>query len=369
GEVSLDNAYDTGIGAWDKITVKYSYADIPEGSSEKEFLNSVLAEANEKGLQFISDSDARDNGGAHLNAHLWDNGKNAAEELFRVLQVRKVAISNFSEDNFRVGEPYTVLEDVFVPLYFFHRYQTEAAVKLIGGLDYNYAVKGGGQNVVEMLSSNIQEEALTAVLQTLNAEHLAIPKAKLQLFPPRAFGYSRSRESFKSNTGVSFDALGAAGTASNLTLSLLLHPERAARLVQNQAVNNDQPGLKKVLKELISKTIGAAQKDPYFQEVQNTINYNVLQHLMNLAVHKDATPQVKAEVNAVISELETLLEGKKETFYRQLLLEVREFRKNPSKFKAMPSAPQIPDGSPIGSVMCDLYNVISFVINHSEKNK
>ncbi len=353
GEISLDNAYDSGIGAWDKIAVKYSYADIPEMSSEKEFLKAVLAEANDKGLQFISDSDARAEGGAHVNAHLWDNGKNAAEELNRVLQVRKQAISNFSEDNFREGEPYSVLEDVFVPLYFFHRYQTEAAVKLIGGLDYNYAVKGGKQEPVEILSSKMQEVALASVLQTLNAEHLAIPKTKLELFPPRAFGYSRSRESFKSNTGVAFDALGAAGTASNLTLSLLLHPERAARLVQQKAVNNAQPGLSKVLKELISKTIGAAQKDTYLQEVQNTINYNVLQHLMNLAVHKDATPQIKAEVNAVISNLETSLEVKKEAFYRQMLLEIREFRKNPSEFKALPTAPEIPDGSPIGSFMCE----------------
>ncbi len=353
GEISLDNAYDSGIGAWDKITVKYSYADIPEISSEKEFLNAVLAEANEKDLQFISDSDARAAGGAHVNAHLWDNGKNAAEELNRILEVRKLAISNFSEDNFRVGEPYSVLEDVFVPLYFFHRYQTEAAVKLIGGLDYNYAVKGGDQKVVELLSSKMQEEALAAVLQTLKAEHLAIPKTKLELFPPRAYGYSRSRESFKSNTGVAFDAFGAAGTASDLTLSLLLHPERAARLVQQKAVNNDLPGLNKVLKELISKTIGTAQKDTYLQEVQNTVNYNVLQHLMNLAVHKDATAQVKAEVNAVISDLETLLEGKKESFYRQMLLEIRDFRKNPAEFKAFPTAPQIPDGSPIGSFMCD----------------
>lgn len=57
---------------------------------------------------------------------------------------------------------------------------------------------------------------------------------KLELFPPRAFGYNRSRESFKSNTGVAFDALGAPLTSANLSLSLLLHPERMARLVQQK---------------------------------------------------------------------------------------------------------------------------------------
>lgn len=353
GEVVLNQAYDSGIGEWDKITVKYSYANVPQGVSEKAFLNSVLAEANEQGLQFISDSDARASGGAHVNAHLWDNGQNASEELQRVLKLRKQAIANFSEGNFRTGQAFSVLEDIFVPLYFFHRYQTEAAVKLIGGLNYNYAVKGGGQTVVEVLPEKLQKEALQAVLETLKAEHIAIPVDKLGLFPPRAFGYERTRESFKSNTGVAFDAFGAAGTASDMSLALLLHPERAARLIQQNAINKNIPGLTEVLDELIEKTIRSSYKDSYLKEVQNTINYNVLQHLMNLAVHKDATGQVKAEVNLVLDNLAASLAGNNDAMANQLLLEIRNFRENPSEFKALPTAPKIPDGSPIGTFQWD----------------
>ncbi|NJW54906.1 zinc-dependent metalloprotease, partial [Salinimicrobium oceani] len=150
---------------------------------------------------------------------------------------------------------YSVLEDVFVPLYFFHRYQTEAAVKYIGGLDYSYAVKGTEETVVESLDEDVQEQALDVLLRTLDAEEIAIPKEKLSLFPPRAFGYSRSRESFRSNTGVAFDALGAAATSADMTLSLLLHPERAARLVQQKALDDDQLGLAEVLEDLVVETI------------------------------------------------------------------------------------------------------------------
>ena len=64
-------------------------------------------------------------------AHLWDNGKTPGEELDRLMKVRAKAISNFSKDNIRANEPYSVLEDVFVPLYFLHRYQTEAATKVV----------------------------------------------------------------------------------------------------------------------------------------------------------------------------------------------------------------------------------------------
>ena len=353
GKIDLSKAYDTGIGEWDKVTVKYSYADIPENTSERAFLNTVISEATANGLQFITDSDARASGGAHVNAHLWDNGKSAVEELEDILKVREVAIGNFSEENIRENEPFSVLEDVFVPLYFLHRYQTEAAVKLIGGLDYNYAVKGGEEDTFKMLEEKLQKEALEAVIKTLSAEVLAIPKEKLDLFPPRAYGYNRSRESFKGNTGVAFDALGAPATASDFTLSLLLHPERAARLVQQNALYENQSGLREVLEKLISETIKSSHRDEYLQKVQNTINFNVLQHLISLAIHPGATPQVKAEANRSINELQKWLNGKQEVIYQQMLLEIETFRRDPASYKTKPTAPKIPDGSPIGSYRCE----------------
>jgi len=143
--ISFSNAYATGIGDWDKVSVAYSYASFPESVNEREGLNQILNKAKEKGLRYITDQDARPKGSAHVLAHLWDNGKNVSEELDAMLNLRKTAIDNFSIDNIRTGEPNSVLEDVFVPLYFFHRYQTEGVAKVVGGLEYNYAVKGDGQ--------------------------------------------------------------------------------------------------------------------------------------------------------------------------------------------------------------------------------
>ena len=50
--------------------------------------------------------------------------------------------------------------------------------------------------------------------------------------------YQRTRESFKSMTGVSFDPLSAVSTASEMTLSLLLNPERMNRLVIQSSLSN-----------------------------------------------------------------------------------------------------------------------------------
>lgn len=352
GEIDFSNAYATGMGDWDKLTVKYSYADIPEDTSEREFLNSVIEEAHEKGLQFISDADARAQGGAHVKAHLWDNGEDAVEELDRVLAIRKKAINNFSEDNIRTHEAYSVLEDVFVPLYFFHRYQTEAAVKLVGGMDYNYAVKGGNEKVWETLNVKTQKEALSGILKTLDASTLAIPEEKLALFPPRAFGFNRTRESFKTNTGVAFDVFGAPVTAAGMSVSLLLHPERAARLVQQKATDKKQLGLEEVLEELISETIKSSHRDNYLNSVQEAINYNIFEHLLSLAANSKVTPQVRAITNSAIDDLEVWLTGREAAVDKEMLRDIRQFRENPEDFKIESTTPKIPDGSPIGSFEC-----------------
>ncbi|NRA93180.1 MAG: zinc-dependent metalloprotease, partial [Psychroserpens sp.] len=372
GKVDLSNAYDVGIGEWDKVTVAYSYSEFDTNTNEKEALNKILTSAQSKGLRFISDSDARAQSGAHALAHLWDNGQSASDELDNVMGVRRQAISNFSEDNIRSGEPLTVLEDVFVPLYFYHRYQTEAAIKLIGGLDYNYATKGDGQMIVESIEANHQRNALKSVLKTISAEELAIPKEKLKLFPPRAFMYNRGRESFASKTGVAFDALGAANTASDMTLKILLHPERANRLIQQHSLDSNQLSLEELLNEILNNSISKKHDNGYIGEVQQTINVNVLKHLMNLAVNEKSVFQVRAIASAYINEFENGIdpvmkmywtlptsESSKDidltssypNYYTQI---IDQFKKHPDKFK-IDVSPKIPDGSPIGSHQCN-YN-------------
>lgn len=350
-QLDISNAYDTGIGAWDKVTVAYTYGDIPSGTDEKVALSKLLDDAFASGLQFISDSDARAQGGAHAYAHLWDNGANAIDELNEVLALRKKAIENFSEDNIRSGEPYTVLEDVFVPLYFYHRYQTEAAVKLIGGLDYNYKVKGDNAPAVTSVPGKIQSDALRAIMSTLSVRHLAIPEDKLALFPPRAFGYWRGRESFSSKTGMSFDALSAAATSADLTLGLLLHPERANRLIQESAAAGTGVSLATVLDGFDMEIFVNPKGSPYQQEVARTIQYTSLQHIIKLAANSRAIGQVKAIVMSYLDKLEQRMTKSNDYFNKQLAREIAAFKKEPKEYKPT-SAPKIPDGSPIGSFQC-----------------
>ncbi|MAU26106.1 MAG: peptidase [Muricauda sp.] len=349
GEIDFSNVYDTGIGEWDKVTVAYAYSDFPKGVAEEQALNNILAKAQSDGLRYISDQDARPIGGAHGLAHLWDNGKNASRELDAILKIRETAIDNFSVDNIRSGEPLSVLEDVFVPLYFLHRYQTEATVKLVGGLDYNYAVKGDGQLTVKTLERTTQEEALQTLLKTLEPKTLAIPESKLSLFPPRSIGYPRTRESFKGKTGVAFDPLGVAETAAHQTLMLLLHPQRANRLVQQKALDKQQLGLKEVVSTLLDATIMSKVDEGYLGEVQKLVNWQTLQELMHLASAKESHPQVTETILNAMTDLKKELESRKEQPHAALLLkEVEKFIGNPKGYERKIEAPKIPDGSPIG---------------------
>ncbi len=353
--IEMDDAYDEGIGDWDKVTVAYAYSDYreedgaPDQDRETALLNELLEKAQQDGLRFISDNDARAPGGAHPHAHLWDNGAGAVEELENVLNVRETAIGNFSVDNIRTGEPLSVLEDVFVPLYFFHRYQLEAAVKLVGGLEYSYSVKGDRSEPPKILDAGVQREAIASLINTLSPDVLLIPEEQLGLFPPRAYGFPRTRESFKSMTGITFDAMAPPASAARFTLELLLHPERANRLVLQHAMDPDSPGLDELLESLVGRTI---QHTPagngYRQEVMHTVNFIVIAQMINLANDDRSYPQVKAIVAHQLEDLKSWLgELRSVQFsntYRQAY--IRQINENEPEL--LEDIPSIPPGSPIG---------------------
>ncbi|WP_439132214.1 zinc-dependent metalloprotease [Polaribacter sp.] len=353
GKIDFSDAYDDKIGAWDKVTVAYSYQDFPKGTNENEALDKILVDAYASGLKYLSDADARPQGSASATAHLWDNGGNIHDELYNLLKVRKTAIENFSTDNIKTGEPYSVLEDVFVPLYFLHRFQTEATTKLIGGLEYSYAVKGGNQTVVKRVTGITERIALQAVLKTIDVNEIAIPKEKLALFPPRAIGYGRSRESFQSKLGVAFDAFSAVETASEMTLNLLLNPQRMSRLISHKSLDKKQLGLVELIDELIAKSFKNNHKDSYHQELQNVINTKVLEQLFYLGAYKNQYKQVNAIVLSKLDEIKKIItdkksEGVQKMYDEAMMKSITGYLKNPKSYKKS-SAPKIPDGSPIGS--------------------
>lgn len=351
GEIALDDAYGVGIGSWDDLIVQYSYGNPNGNQSEAAYLKSIIKKADVAGLKFISDSDARATGGASASGHLWDNGSNPSEELDHILRVREIAMNQFSIHNIKSGEPLSILEDVFVPVYFAHRYQVEATVKLIGGVEYGYLTKEESQNF-KAVDVTLQREALQSILRSIEPETLKIPSSVLQLFPPRAYGYGRTRESFKSETGVSFDALNAAATSVDMTFDLLFHPQRVNRIATQNSTrmngNNDNYlDLSTVIKG-VSEIVFDSNNgiDSYETSIAHRSQELFLNHLMNLIASTRTNIEVKAAARNELYSIEKEL-NKRDSFENQLLSQIKNFNTHPELFKVK-QLPSIPDGSPIG---------------------
>jgi hypothetical protein len=355
GAPDVSAAYATGIGAWDKISITWGYKDYPRGTDERAAGDQVLVQAFAAGQRFLTDQDARPANSSSSVAHLWDSGASAINELDRLMKVRAATLARFGEANIREGAPLATLEDVLVPLYFMHRYQVEAATKLVGGVDYTFALRGDGQIATRPVAPADQRRALTAVLATLTPESLALPEPLLSLIPPRPPSYPRGREHFKVRTSPVFDALAPAEAAAQHTLQFLFNPERAARLIEQHARTPDSPGLDEVLGAIVAATWKARREPGLRGEIGRVVDHVVLSDLMVLSRSDSASPQTRALATLELQNLKAWAQAAatkaKDPAERAHLAyaeqEITEFQKDPKQLAVPPATP--PDGPPIGS--------------------
>jgi hypothetical protein len=356
GSVDLSDAYAEGIGEWDKVSIAYGYQHFPPGTDEARALDSILRAAHAKGLRFLSDDEARDPAGSSPVAHLWDNGASALDELERVIELRRVALGRFSSAAIRTGAPLSSLADTLVPVYLMHRYQTEAAAKVLGGVDYNYALKGDNQPVTRIVPATEQNRAINLLLLTLQPGNLEIPEPLLAQIPPLAYGYDETREQFKSRTGRTFDPVAAAETAAHHTLGLLLNPARATRLDQLKARDASQPGFAAVIRRLMAATWQAPPLPGMRGEIQKSVNMAALHHLMVLAADESAAPGARAQAHSVLTALRRDLTVRRSTdsawaaLYSFAAAHIERFERDP-KVVPIPKPLEPPPGQPIGCLM------------------
>jgi hypothetical protein len=249
-----------------------------------------------------------------------------------------------------------VLQDVLVPIYLYHRYQTEAAIKTIGGLNYTYALRGDGQTPTTPVSGAEQRRALAAVLQTISPEFLAIPDRISRLIPPRPSGIE-PYEDFPAHTGLTFDPLAAAETSANLTIGILLDPARAARLIQYHSHDSQQPGLTEVLDALLNATWKSQPRSTDLAAVQRVTDDVTLNQLMTLAANEKAADEVRAAALLKVTELRTWLvrqssatsDPQQKAHLIYAASQVRKFEQEPAQVLKPTPALEAPPGQPIGS--------------------
>ena len=101
GNIDLSDAYDVGIGDWDKVAITYGYQDFPQGTDEPTALERILDDAWDQDLIYLTNQDLD----ANPRVHQWANGVDPAVELERMLEVRRAALDRFGEAAIRRDMP------------------------------------------------------------------------------------------------------------------------------------------------------------------------------------------------------------------------------------------------------------------------
>jgi hypothetical protein len=311
GELDLSDAYAIGLGEWDLVSIEYGYQDYPEGTDEGAELDKLLNNAFSRGLLFQPSRDAGP-GSPSPYAAYWINGVDPVDELYRMMRVRKIALDGFGEHRVRYGTPLATMEEPLVTTYLFHRFQLESTASVLGGLYYHYKVRGDVQAYPRVVPAEKQAQGLDALLETVTPEALALPDSLLDLMHPRPQHLAQTRDLFPGRTGLTFDPMAAAETAAGMTISLIMHPERAARLMEYHARDPGLPGLGDVIDRLLEATWLTIYEDTYHQELQRLVNHIVLYYMVELVKNKDVPSMVRTlthfkliQLNEKVAEVET----------------------------------------------------------------
>jgi len=354
--ISANNAYAENIGIWDKATIAYGYQMFDKDDEEKA-LSRILTNNRKAKMLFISDPDSRSISDAHPQSSLWDNGENTIDELERVIQLRKLALQKFGSNSLHENRPYSDLREILIPVYYFHRYQTTAAAKWIGGIEYQYQLKSSERPISSTNAANPTQQryALSTILKTLSPDFLSIDKTLSQKLFPKAYGYQKSRESLVGKTGAMFDQNSLAAASIQHSLSLLLNPIRLARLQQQNLSDPKQLSLSQLANE-IQKTLYNKKYDGMKRMIHQTSIDLFYSHLINLLQDARVAESVKAEIYGLLLEQSSYLKKKLTrikissgyyAFFKYQLNRLKNTQVKRLKIEQLIPLPKMPPGSPI----------------------
>src|SRR5476649_2519979 len=348
GTIDLSEAYHARIGDWDKVAIDYGYRVLPKGD-EPAALAKILDDAWAQDLRYMTNQDTE----AHPRVDQWSNGVNQADELNRIMKIRRAALNRLGERTIRNGAPMATIEEPLVPIFMYHRYTVEAAASMVGGIDYIYGMRGDGRTPVKWETAANQRQALDALAGTLKPAELAVPKQVLDAIPPRPPGFGRHRELFPRTTGDGFDPISPAAVAADVTIGFTLQLDRAARMVAQHALDPKLPGLEEAIDRLTKATFDAPVGSPYEAEIRRAEERVLVDRTMWLA---SGAPngQVRAIASWKLGKLAARLKAEatqseaEQAQHTLLAADIKRFLERPAEtMRVMPVA-EAPPGAPIG---------------------
>jgi hypothetical protein len=357
GTIDFSRTYASGIGEWDKQSVRYAYSQGASAADEAARLQEVLRENEARGLVFLTDADARPADAADPRAALWDNGADPADALRQSLAVRAAALARFGRGNLKADQPLAKLHEVFVPLYLHHRYEVQAAAKLVGGVRYDYSLNDSLGHPARTVPPAEQRRGLAALVEAVTPEALEISPAIADLLLPRPHEHDAHVELFTGRAGLVFDPLSAAATAARLVFDEVLQPGRLARVVDQSRTDpsGDALTVQQIVDAFSQPAFGARAGAPASQELRHVLQGALVERLLAVAGDEAAAPWVRSRIVAALDGLDSQLaagpNGAIERAHRAYLrAEIARFRARDWRpEETAPSAPAAPPGQPIGT--------------------
>jgi hypothetical protein len=355
GSIDLSDAYPARIGEWDKITIRYGYSQFPSGTDEPAALTKILDGAWNQDVRFMTNQDTD----VHPRVDQWSNGVNQADELNRIMKIRRAALYRIGERSIRNGAPMATIEEALVPIFMYHRYSVESAASSIAGQDYIYAMRGDGRTPVKWETAANQRKALDALASTLKPAELAVPRNVLDAIPPRPPEFPRHRELFPRTTGRAFDPLSPGTIAADVTIGFVLQLDRTARMVAQHALDPSLPSLGEVIDRLTKATFDATAGTPYEAEIRRAEERVLVDRVMWLAAGSP-NGEVRAIASLKLADLAARLNvasATAEADHAQnalLSADIKRFIDRPAEHMRPPDqlgpivAPDSPPGAPIG---------------------
>jgi hypothetical protein len=345
GIPDLSDSYGAGVGRWDRFAVGWLYGAGTDAEGQARMDAAIAA-----GLRFVADDDARPSDSAHPLGSLWDDAADPVAELRRMMAVRAAAVARFGPAALPAGDPQSQLRRAFVPIWLIHRYQVEAAAKMLGGVDFTYAVNGDGHGEAHPVAPADQRRALDALLDTLSPAVLTVPPPLLASLSAGWSGDNDRQtdiELMPTAGGPVFDPLAAAEVGAMVTLTDLLAPQRLNRLETANPGESGQPRPGDVFERLIGRALQpAAGAD---EIVRRRIATTIVLALARVQREPALSPTVALALSDRLARLAVQLAGSDADWSRGLGRLLGDREALAAALADPRRLPRIPPGMPIGA--------------------
>ncbi len=307
GTIDLRDAYRAGPGAWDTLAIRLGYTWYPDANAERTGLAAIMKDGLARNVRYINDSYANANSSIP-EVTRWVEGATMFDAVSRTTKVRRILIDKFDERAIKPGEPMHLLNMRFAHVYLHHRYSLEGLAKNIGGMDFTFTLRGDGQTPTRVVPVADQRRALGLALDALRPSELTVPERVIAMIPPAPPGFNADMTWIESAGDTPFDPITLAGGLATEVVGYLLHPERSARVVLQQARNANALGLDEVIRTVVQRTWGAPMPAAVAERaVLRATQRAVVDVLLDLGGNARAMPDVRAHALLQVRALDQQL--------------------------------------------------------------